>query len=376
MRTKSWLALAVVTILVIAGAVYVVSKQDQATSEQTAEETLFPELMAEINDVALLRIRKGDVTLHVMRDAAGVWALKEKGNYRASASKVKKAVVAMADMRVIEAKTAKPELYSKISVQDVDAEGAESVLFELEDKAGRSMARLLVGRSRSFEAAAKPGKIYVRRPEEARAWLVSARLDVKAEAMTWLDLETVKVAKTRVQRVVTRHDDGETVTVLREDPKFDQFTLQDIADGFKLVSQQRTGAMSAALEYFNYEDVLPAAKKPLTDGVATTDVETRDGLRVTLRAIAENDYYWATVSAAYDESLIVTDDAAKSDTEAATKSPDQIRQEVKDINARVGGWVYKLPEYRGQNFYRRMTDLVEAEKTAENGKAGSASEKE
>ncbi len=362
MQTKTWLGLAVVTAVVVAGAAYTVVQRDAATSEQTVEGALFPDLIDRVNDVRTVTVTKGDQTWTIRLGDAG-WTMDEKDGYRASADRVKKTVVAMADLKILEPKTSNPDLYRKIGVDDVDKPWSEAVLVALQDDGGSDLAALLIGKTRSHESGAKPAEVYVRKPGEAASWLVEARLDVKPEAMAWLDPETLKVDKGRVRRVATIHPDGETVVIDRANETVDFFTLQSIPEGQKLRSTQRLGSMAAGLEFLGHKDVAPADGHDFDGKAAVTELTTGDGLRVTVEVLPEpvdEDHHWARFRAEFDDALIAQpaadDEKAEGD---AAHDADAVRQEADAINARVAGWAYLLPDYRAEHFLRRMADLTE-----------------
>lgn len=374
MRIKAWAALAIATLVVVAAAAYTVVARRSATTEQVASGVLFPDLMGRINEVATLSFVKGKDRWTMTRGPDG-WVMVEKHGYRVSADLVKKIAVALADLKIVEAKTSRPELYGKIGVDDIDKEGSEAVLVELRDKADTPLAALLVGKSRTHESTTAPGKLYVRKPGEAGAWLVEARLLVPPDPLTWLDKEVVELAKARVDRVVTNHADGELVVVERGDDRVDYFKLRDLPEGRKLRSAQRLGAMAAGLEFIGFTDVAPAASKGFEGKAAVTELETHDGLRVIVEILPEpdaDDGHWARLRAEYDGSLVrrLNTGKKKQDGEDGARNEDRTEAEVEDKAAEVRaeaaritelaeGWAYLVPNYRAENFLRRMADLTQ-----------------
>jgi hypothetical protein len=348
MQPRAWIALLAVTVVAVAGAVYSSMERDATTAVRGAEEPLFPGLEGRINDVAGVTVKGAERTLTIRRAEGGGWVMAEKHDYPVSADKVKKAVVALARLRVLEAKTAKPELYAKIGVRDIGEEGSEAVLLGLEDASGQGLAALLVGKTRKAEAGAAPAEVYVRKPEAARAWLVEAHLDVKANPLAWLDREMLKLERKRVRRVVVTHPDGETVAVEQDAELPDIYNLQDIPEGRKVKTAYTIAAMAGGLVSLAYLDVAVAADKGFDEGATVSVLETSDGLRVTVSVKEDGEDRWLQIAAAFDEALAGED----ADAEAVAKEADE-------INARHGGWAYKISTYDAENFTRRMADLTE-----------------
>lgn len=349
MRAKPLLVLALVAAAAVAGAAYTVADRNQGVLQQASGESFFPGLLARINEVSAVVVRKAGQRWSLRRGEEG-WTMPEKGGYAASADKVKAAVVALAELRILEAKTEKPERYAKIDVEDVGAEGSKAVLVELQDAGGQVMAALLVGKTRRFASASKPAEVYVRRPGEARAWLVEGRLAIEGEPLKWLEKKALQIDKSRVSKVLVRHPDGEVVTLDRVGDEGDRFKLAAVPEGRKVASEYRLGAMAGVMQYFAFEDVARATDVALGEEATRTTFETRDGLRVGFRINAVGDRYWARIAAESDEAL-AADDA---ESEAAQK-------EAKEINGRVAGWAYLLSESRAEDLMRRMKDLTEAE---------------
>ena len=355
MQRNAVIALTVVAVAAVAGAAYTVRVRDAGVIEQRRAESLFPGLMTRVNEVAALTFTTGEHAWSIARDEGGAWTVPEKDGYAASADKVKETVVALADATILEAKTAKPELYGKIGVDDVDKEGSEAVLVELMSGSGDRLATLLVGKTKSYQGGSAAAEVYVRRPGEARAWLVRARLDIAQDPTDWLEFETLKVTKERVSRVVTKHPDGEVITLERlvGDTETPIFKLQDVPEGHKVKSNFKVNAIAGALESLRFDDVARAEHKDF-DGAAVTTFETDDGLRVTVRLLAEGEERWLQVRAAFDEALVAEDADAEG-----------VEAEAEEIDARLGPWAYKVSGYKAEDFAHRMADLTEAVAPAE-----------
>jgi hypothetical protein len=336
------------TAVAVAGAAYVTVDRERATNEPAVAETLFPGLGERINDVAVLTVKRGADAWTIRRGEDGGWTMSEKHGYPVSADRVKKAVVALSDLRVLEPKTAKPELYAKIGVQAIDAEGSEAVRIGLQDGGEQELAALLVGKTRKAESGAAPAEVYVREPDAARAWLVEGHLDVKDDPLTWLDPRMLKVERKRVNRVVTTHPDGERIEVEQSADSPETFKLLNVPEGRKAKSSYTIDAVAGGLAALAFQDVALADDIDFREGATVSRIETSDGLRVTTRVVEREDARWLSVEAAFDKALA----AADADTT-------EVEKEVAEINARAAGWAYKISTYDAENLTRRMADLTE-----------------
>ena len=109
-------------------------------------------------------------------------------------------------MRAMEPKTDDPALYPAIAVEPPDQAEARSALIEAGGPDGAPLAQAVVG-IRSASIGFNPlGGMFVRRPDEARAWLVEGSVDLPDEASAWFE-PIVHVPGTDVRRV-TIYDGG------------------------------------------------------------------------------------------------------------------------------------------------------------------------
>ena len=202
MRKNSWIALAAVTVVAVVGAVYVVGQRNAETDRGEAPSArLLPGLLAKVNDVAQIAVQDAKHKFTVVRQKDETWAMPEKSNYPVKPDAVKKAVVGMAELKALEPRTAKPDLYSKIGVDAPDAKGSESVQVDLKDAAGKEIAGIIAGKTKSFEGDVRPAQIYVRKVGDAQSWLAEGRFEAKPDPIGWLDDEIFKLSRDRVMSV-------------------------------------------------------------------------------------------------------------------------------------------------------------------------------
>lgn len=368
MSMRAWLALLVVTVAVTAGAAWSLVARQQATAEIAYGEPLFPGLIERVNDVQSITFRTATAAYSLKRDAAGHWVMPERGGYPANGDRAKEIVVALADARIVEPKTARAELYSRIGVQDMDQadKKSESMEVGLSDAAGKALARLIVGKVKVRQTSSEPAKVYVRKVGDDRSWLVEARFDLKTEPREWLNREIVRIERKRVRDVVIRQPDGAEVRLARKDRDDTEFVVADLPEGLAQGSLSDRGGVASGLSLITFDDVRPLADVAFVDPVVTT-FTTYDGLRVVVRTVAtgetdKNDRptYWSTFEAEFDPTLVETAEPAAESQDSADDEdePRDVAQEAREINARVKGWAYFLPDFRAQNFTRRLDELT------------------
>ena len=141
-----------VVLTVIAVMVMVFTSDRSAKDEQLAERMFVPELSAEINNVDRVEIIKaGQQEVASLQKSGDAWLLEQVG-YRADWSKLRKLLVDLAQAKVVETKTDKPEYYARLGVEDVALADAGSVLLRLHY--GDHHPAILVG----HQAEGRPGR--------------------------------------------------------------------------------------------------------------------------------------------------------------------------------------------------------------------------
>ncbi|MCW5751755.1 MAG: DUF4340 domain-containing protein [Alphaproteobacteria bacterium] len=356
MRQRSLLALLAVTIAVGVVAGYVAwDRQSRVSSELRAGELIFPGLIQRVNEVREITIGDARRGFTIAAEEDDRWVVREKGGYPAQPDLVKKAVVALADLRSLEPRTSNPELYERIGVNEIDRPGSEAIRIALKDEKGGELAALLIGKVRQADTGVRPAQLYVRRPEQAQSWLAEGRLDIKADPVAWLVREMLRVPRERIMRFEIEHPDGSRIGVSRADGKSEDYTFTGLpAEGKPKVTN--ANGMMAGLELLIFEDVAKESDIALENARKAT-IRTFDGLVVTVRCGTREGKPWASFAAAFD---VARADEAKvqegNDKGLLTRA--EVEKEVAEINARVAGWLYQIPDYRAENFIRTAEDMV------------------
>lgn len=335
------------TVLAVAAAAVVIFHR--LPERQTERQVLLTDLADKIDTVTAIKISDAGHTLIVRKSGDGRWVAPAKANYPADAGRVRKLVLGLATLKVIEEKTSTPELYDRLGVEDITAKDAKSHLVELQDAAGKTVTALLIGKRATSDRA------YVRLQGAAPSYLVSGVPEIDVNQMAWLDDTLLTVEKERVKRLVVQPANGRAVAIWRD--KSDAgFRLENMPKGRRMKSYGGADAAAASLNFLTFDDVRPAA--PVAAKPTVVTVTTFDGLTVTARLTDG----WVHFAAAFDPA------AAEKDAGVAVmpKAPADGAKEAADINARLGRWDYRLPDYKIKDLTPGLEDLLEPK--AEKGK--------
>jgi len=383
MKSKTIGLLAGITIIGIVLAVFV-NREPSSNLPQSGQQ-VFPDLMSLVNDVNEVVIEANEQTMTLVR-RDHTWGVKEKSGYRADVEKVKKTIVGLADLRILEPKTKNPELYDRLGLQDQGQEGSTSKMVTLKTADNPEVAKLVVGNQRPAKGNPRMSDIYVRKPDDPQTWLVIGNLPLETVPGEWLDTEVTALTTKRVQQVTVTHPKGETLHLSKAKPDDLDFSLDSLPAGFKVSSQFNVNNVVGTLVQLSLEDVQPLAEVDFSaDPGVSAVLETFDGLRLHVHTAKQDEHVWGKFSAEFDANLIQPsepepkpEDSQKSDEaetengeqepdaktpekESLLQNPEEVQEEVKKLNERVKDWAYALPSFRVENFSKLKKDLISKE---------------
>lgn len=345
MRLRSFLILGAVTALMVVAAAVSVTNVDRTTTVASAGEKLFPALAESADALAAIRIRDREHTLTVERSDDG-WGLAEKNGYPVALDKIRGTLVALARFEKVEAKTRNPDLYGRLQIEDVDSENARSKELTLLDADGRTLAGLIVGKFAL--GTGDSGGLYVRKPDEGRAWLVRGRLDVGLEPRDWVETRIVDIPPVDVKRVTIEHPDGEILEVAKESIEAPFLELRNLPDGAKPKREGIAGPLASVLSGLDLEDLKPAGDIPFAaEDVVRATVATFDGVVVTVDLVEHDGGKWIRL------------DAESRPDEAGEDTAGNAEESVRRLHARTKDWVYQVPTYKVAPLQKRIADFAD-----------------
>lgn len=357
--------LQILFVLVTAGLVYAAydgfQTRDRAVTAGTGE-LLFPQLKARLNDTARVRAVTADGPLTLEHGESG-WLVVERDGYPADQGKVQQLLIGLAELRRQEPKTARPERYDRLGLEDPGSEGAGSQSFRIEDASGNVNASVIVGNSRPARGQPDASEIYVRLPDDPQAWMAVGSLPRTADVIDWLDDELLDMDARRVRSVTVERADGDGFTVQRAPGEFQGYRLLDVPEGREVenhyvVRNVATGIMNLVLD-----DVSRATEAPPAADVEIT-VRAHDGLQVHMLGVkAGEDMHHLRLRASYaaqeaEHSAPPGETAGTGDDEILRLDADAVQAEVARLNGRWDGWVYTVGNWRIATANKTMGEFL------------------
>jgi Domain of unknown function (DUF4340) len=331
-------------VVVIAFAIWVSSKRhlDRATM---AGDLVLPGLETALNTVTEIRLTKGDQTHTTLKKGAAEWAVGER-DYPADSGKVRKFLLDLGALNVVEEKTHSPANYPQLGVEDTTSPKATGTRVAVVTPS--TVYELIIGKSSS----AKSG--YVRVPSTDKALLAAPSLSVDADPKRWLDHTLIDIHQERVKAVEEKPADGPAYTASREKKEQTDFNVSNIPKGRELSSPVAADPIAGALGGMTFDDVHKAVTPAPADAkVSHVIYRTFDGLEIDIagRKDGTRDLISFTVHSTAKETA----------------------DEAQKLAAQLQGWEYELPSYKYDGIFHSLEDLlkpVEAPKKADKGKGG------
>ena len=352
-RTVAFLAAALVVLLLL-----VVAGQRSGTAPAGGGATLVPGLEAALGEIERVTIVKANnETVATLEKGPESWVVADKHGYAADAAKLRQALTALGEARILEQKTANAELYGRLGVEDMAGADAAGISIALEAP-GRDLPTVILGNADGARYR------YARRAGEAQSFLIDRNPDVPRATAQWVDSVIIDVRGERVREVTITHPDGEVVRLSKASAELANFDVAGIPDGRELSYPGVANVVGSSLRELNLEDLEPAtaaAAEPAT----IVEYRTFDGLVVRILGLERNDESWIALEASVDASQAaaappaapVADGAAAPAEGAAIPAADPSAEAAR-INAKVGGWRYKIAGFQYDQMTRHIADLL------------------
>jgi hypothetical protein len=343
MNARRVAALLVAGLALVAFAMWIASQRhlERAT---LAGDLVLPDLEHHVNTVTEVGLRKADGTRTTLtKDSAG-WSVGERG-WPADPGKVRKLLLDLGALNIVEEKTRLPANYPQLGVQDVSSPKATGTRIEVISP-GRTWA-LIIGKSSS----AKSG--YVRVANASQSLLAAPLLTVDADPKGWLDRALIDLAPERVRQVQERPSEGPGFSATRDRKEQTDFTVTPVPKGRELTGPGAADPISGSMSSLTFDDVGKAGAAA-DRKAAHALFRTFDGLEVDVAGRKDGTRSLVTLS-----------------TRATAK---QTEAEAHTHNARLGGWEFEIPDYKYAAIFRPLEDLLKkppgpVRKTAAPGEA-------
>ena len=339
MNHKTFFGLAAATAICTVTAAGTAIFSDSPARVDLAQEQVFPDMASNPDAVAKIVIETGEDTFSLVRGEDG-WTVPEKHNYRASAKEVRDLIVGLSDMRYAAARTAKPELYERLDLEDPAPEGA-SRLVRVEGTDGKVLAEAVIGKQRYRLTGDQKQGTYLRLPGDAQSWLVTGGVGVEAQLNRWLDRQIIELSADDIHRIEITPATGKPYAIERTDAD-SAFALQAVLDGDRVKEGETFSRLSSALASLRLDDVRPMQVSFVTG--STARFVTFDGVEITAQLLTDGDTHWASFDVAVDPPMAMPEAFGK-------------------LSDRLDGWQFALPTTAAERLITPLEDWLDTDES-------------
>jgi len=326
MTPRRFTLLAVAGVAVIALALWV-SQLRHLERTVDAGQAVLPGLAGTLNTVAEVHLTKGDGTHTTLKKSSSEWLVGERG-FPADSGQVRKLLIDLSELKVVEQKTREPGNYPQIGVEDVNSPKAGGTQIELVSS-GQPL-KLILGRPSGSKSC------FVRLAGEPQSLLATPQLTADADPRRWLDRDVLDLPQSRVKEVALQPHAGPAYLITRASAQQADFSVPNLPKGRELASLSAANPQAGVLTALQLDDVRKSSSPP-------TDAEhakftTFDGLTLELTGYKDGDRRIVAIKA----------QSGAKDSAA----------EAQRLTSRFSGWDLEIPSYKYDQLFKPLEELL------------------
>lgn len=338
-RALGWLAGA--TAFLVLCAILAQWQRYAAGEASFTPERLFAALEDKADDVATIQIETKDAAFNVVRTAEGKWVLPDKGNFPADFNQVRRLVLGLASLELVEPRTARADWQDRLGL-GLPKDGGSGKLVTVKDSKGNVLATLVAGLAVEGASTGDRQAVFVRRPDAPQTWVARGAFEAVTDPAQWLDKSFIDFARDRIRTVSMKPLSGPSYTVTRATPQTENFAVVErLPRGRTLRSETEPNGVGNALIGISFTDVVPQGQVDFAKA-ARASFQTFDGMALNVSVAEKEGEYWL----AFDAVEIPVDPVAAAAVKDTTLKPN-IPAEVAALNALGKGRAFKLPRFKG-----------------------------
>ena len=192
-KLNSFTILLIVTVVMVLLMLMTIQRPNNTSEDYSL---LFPDLYGQLSEIDSITINSSQDQFTLFKQGED-WYLKERWNHLADFNLVKRALIDIADAKILERKTSNPEQHELLGVQGVEGQSIHVTMFN----GDQEVSGLILGKERELGQGQGTRRFYVRRAGEDRAWLAEGYLNVNPLMLNWIKSEVIDVARERIAQV-------------------------------------------------------------------------------------------------------------------------------------------------------------------------------
>ena len=328
----------------IGAAVYFYSF-NQNQSVTLGSSFLVPNLTQNMNSISKFTVHEAEGRLlsSISKSEKG-WVVDNRAAYPANLKTVRQVFTALAEAKLVEAKTSNSDNYTKLGVEDVDKQDAQGVLVSIDGLS--SPANIIFGN----DGSSGKNTQYIRNQGEEQSWLINKKINFRRDTTDWLEKNLIDIPPERIKAIQIKHPDGTEIKINNTGNAAYEFALDATVPEGKKISDSEIYQVANALSSLQLRDVISydILNKEEIEPIVSI-FKTFDGLTITSTSYASDIEPYFTLDVQFnasdvDESVNVASEENTSSSDAALVSDPKAAEELANrANSKLSGWAYLFP---------------------------------
>jgi hypothetical protein len=299
--------------------------------------TFLPGFAAAVKNAELIQVTGHDGAFDVAYTADKGWVLPQRGNYPADFDQVRHTLIGMATLETIAPKTARADWLHYLQL-DTPPKGTGTQIV-VKDKSGAVLGSVIAGNTEELGDPNGSQGLFVRRPGSNQAYLARTAYVPHGDIGSWLFTKVLTLGNTRLQEMVVTPLKGPVFQVSRASPSVQIYTLAN-APKKGSPNSQMINSIPFAIANFSMSDAKPVMDRDFVKPVKVV-ARTFDGLLICFDLSQQGSDIWTRFTAS-----------------TAPGAKPEIVKEAGEINARAGGFEFKMPAEKGNALLVDMDKIM------------------
>lgn len=335
LNTKTLKKLIIITTICAVPVVLIAIKSSRSIANDAS--VFLPDLLRHTDEITKIIMQDHNNTLTLQKNN-GSWQMLERNNYPVLSDKVEDLLLSLGELRIIEPKTAKPEFYEQLDVNDIKDANSKAVLITILNSKNEELTNLYVGKREGLRIGEEYHEhIFIRKAGDEQTWLVEGILHLSNDFRDWVEQPLLGVVDAdQVRSLEIIKPKTSTVRIYKNQFEQEDFILEASASKAGMTLDiDSINALPFEVAELEFENVIPAENIVLDwDKSISANLETFPGVKVLLNVIKQGSKVFAKVQA-----------------NASHDASDEVFNKVEAYNKAKQDWVFEVPA----EFYYRVT---------------------
>lgn len=283
MKTNSLIILVLALVIAVAASVFL-TRDD--TSQGLIPQPLLGEFEEQLTSLQSLELRSHDQVVFSAEKVDDQWFathLSTENRFPANFDSLSEFIGVANDAKLLEAKTQNVENYSRLGVEDLVTESAQSRLLTLQSQ--NANFEVLVGNTSSNGLGT-----FVRIPSSRQSWQLDRVLNLPIDQYSWLMNPVLNIALENVLRIEKR---GELGWIIEKAEDTD-YQLEGLQETENLIYPTVLANTVSSMLAIKFESAVPKTVAKLPVNVDSELLFTTDFGALSVRLFTMDDTHWVT----------------------------------------------------------------------------------